>query len=141
VDCRHRRSYRKSWLARLQAHKLLVVEDDPDVRQSVMATLGSLGYRVLAAAHGSEAIGILHGTQRVDLLFTDIVMPLGVSGVEVAKEARRLRAGIKVLLTSGYAQDVIVAQGANGNFPVFAKPYRQQDLAREVRRLMTSSAG
>ena len=115
---------------------MLVVEDDADVRQSVVTTLASLGYRVLAAADGTEAIGILGDGQRIDLLFTDIVMPLGISGVEVAKEAKRLHANIKVLLTSGYTQDVIAAEGANGNFPLVTKPYRQQELAQEVRRIM-----
>jgi CheY-like chemotaxis protein len=119
---------------------VLVVEDDADVRQSVVAPLASLGYRVLSAADGGEAIGILNETQRIDLLFTDVVMPQGISGVEVAKEAKRLHGDIKVLLTSGYTQDVIRAQGANGNFPLVAKPYRQHELADEVRRIMKSGA-
>jgi CheY-like chemotaxis protein len=115
---------------------VLVVEDDDDVRGSVIATLGGLGYQVLTASNGSEAIGILRTDRRIDLLFTDVVMPLGINGVEVAKEARRLRHGIKVLLTSGYTPEILAQQGANGNFPVFTKPYRQQDLEQEVRRIM-----
>ena len=115
---------------------VLVVEDDDDVRGSVIATLGGLGYQVLTASNGSEAIGILRTDRRIDLLFTDVVMPLGINGVEVAKEAQRLRRGIKILLTSGYTPEILAQQGANGNFPVFTKPYRQQDLAQEVRRIM-----
>jgi signal transduction histidine kinase/CheY-like chemotaxis protein len=115
---------------------VLVVEDDDDVRGSVIATLDGLGYQVLTASNGSEAISILRTDRRIDLLFTDVVMPLGINGVEVAREAQRLRQGIKVLLTSGYTAEILAQQGANGNFPVFTKPYRQQDLAQEVRRIM-----
>jgi CheY-like chemotaxis protein len=120
---------------------VLVVEDDGDVRDSVIATLGGLGYQVLTASNGTEAIAILRTDQHIDLLFSDVVMPRGVSGVEVAKEAQRLRRGIKILLTSGYTPEMLAQQGANGNFPIFTKPYRQQDLAQEVRRIMLSGAG
>ncbi len=116
---------------------ILVVEDDDDVRRTVVATLASLGYRILTAANGIEALNILGGSQRIDLVFADVVMPQGISGVEVAKEAARLRKGTKVLLTSGYAQDVLAAHGASDNFAVFAKPFRQQDLASEVRRILS----
>jgi DNA-binding NtrC family response regulator len=75
------------------------------------------------------------------LLFTDVVMPLGISGVDVAKEAQRLRRGIKILLTSGYTPEILAQQGANGNFPIFTKPYRQQELIEEIRRVLHSRAG
>jgi signal transduction histidine kinase len=115
---------------------VLVVEDDRDVRESVIATLGGLGHHVLAASNGSEAIEILRTERHIDLLFADVVMPRGVSGVEVAKEAQRLRAGIKILLTSGYAPQILAQQGANGNFPIFAKPYRAQELAAEIELIL-----
>jgi signal transduction histidine kinase/CheY-like chemotaxis protein len=115
---------------------VLVVEDDDDVRLTVVANLAALGYHVLAAADGIEALGIIGGSKPIDLVFADVMMPRGISGVEVAKEAVRLRRGIKVLLTSGYAQDVLAAQGAGGQFPVFAKPYRQEQLAGEIRRVL-----
>jgi signal transduction histidine kinase/CheY-like chemotaxis protein len=120
---------------------VLVVEDDDDVRDSVIATLGGLGYQVLTASNGSEAIALLRTDQHIDLLFTDVVMPRGANGVEVAREAQRLRRGIKILLTSGYTPEILAQQGANGNFPVFIKPYRPQDLVQEVRRIMRSGAG
>jgi DNA-binding LytR/AlgR family response regulator len=65
-------------------------------------------------------------------------MPRGISGVEVAKEAMRARPGIKVLLTSGYAQEVLAAHGAHEQFPFFAKPYKQKQLAGEIRRVLAS---
>jgi len=115
---------------------VLVVEDDDDVRRMVATTLAGLGYNVLAASDGAEALGILGGSKPIDLVFADVMMPHGISGVEVAKEALRTRRGIKVLLTSGYAQEVLASQGANGQFPVFAKPYRQRQLAGEIRRVL-----
>src|SRR6185437_2449924 len=100
-------------LAASGGQTILVVEDDADVRQGAVAALGDLGYRVIAAASGTEAIAILGGTQPLDLLFADVVMPQGVSGVEVAREALRVRKGIKILLTSGYAPDVVMSEGAD----------------------------
>ena len=115
---------------------VLVVEDDGDVRASVIAMLGGLGYQVLTASNGPEAIDILRTDRPIDLLFSDVVMPRGLSGVDVAKEAQRLRAGIKILLTSGYTAEALAQQGANSDFPVFSKPYRQQELADEIRRVL-----
>lgn len=115
---------------------ILVVEDEDDVRRMATTTLANLGYTVLAASDGTEALGILGGAKPVDLVFADVMMPHGISGVEVAKEAIRTRRGVKVLLTSGYAQEVLARLGAHGQFPVFSKPYRQQELADEVRRVL-----
>jgi CheY-like chemotaxis protein len=102
----------------------------------VVAMLDGLGYRVLTARNGPEAIDILKTDQPIDLLFSDVIMPRGMSGVDVAKEAQRLRAGIKILLTSGYTAEVLRQQGASGNFPVFSKPYRQHELAAEIERVL-----
>ena len=67
-----------------------------------------------------------------DLLFSDVVMPNGMNGVELAREARRLSKGIKILLTSGYARDVLERHGAVDEFPIIEKPYRLADLARQL---------
>lgn len=115
---------------------VLVVEDDDHVRRTATTALAALGYAVLSASTGAEALALLAGPRRIDLVFADVVMPHGISGVEVAKEALRLRKGIKVLLTSGYAQDVLASQGADGAFRVFAKPYRQHELAGEIHRAL-----
>jgi len=123
-----------------QGQTVLIVEDDHDVRQTTIETFAMLGYSVLAAADGREAVATLAGNQRIDLLFADIVMPHGVSGVEVAKEAARLRKDIKILLTSGYPQEALTAKGADGvRYPVLSKPYRYQDLVREVERISASA--
>jgi CheY-like chemotaxis protein len=73
---------------------------------------------------------------QIDLLFSDVVMPNGMSGVELAREARRLSKGIKVLLTSGYAGDVLERHGAVDEFPIIDKPYRLAELARRLRSIL-----
>ncbi|HWT31964.1 MAG TPA: response regulator, partial [Propylenella sp.] len=113
---------------------VLVVEDNPDVLSVVVAMLDELGYRILVAESGSEALGIVKSDQRIDLVFTDIVMPQGLSGLDVAREARRLRPGLKVLLTSGYRGDVPFAD--DETWPVLAKPFRPAELARAVRNIL-----
>lgn len=114
---------------------ILLVEDDADVRRSVGDLLQTLGYEVLQAADGHEALDCLRRGGRVDLVLTDVVMP-GMSGVELALEARRLRHGLKILLTSGYAREMLARHGDRGEFALIAKPYQQQELAKEVRRAL-----
>jgi signal transduction histidine kinase/ActR/RegA family two-component response regulator len=119
------------------AETVLVVEDDPDVLDVAVATLTDLGYRILLAYNGAEALQILERDEPIDLLFTDIVMPSGISGVQLAREARRLRQDIKVLLTSGYtAQTLAQEYGANKEYQIITKPYRQSELAEQVRRAL-----
>jgi hypothetical protein len=81
---------------------ILVVEDDDAVRQHVTAQLQGLGYQVLEAATGAEAMDVLDQSPAVDLLFTDVVMPGGMGGRDLADAARKLRPSLKVLFTSGY---------------------------------------
>jgi signal transduction histidine kinase/ActR/RegA family two-component response regulator len=122
------------------AETILVVEDDEDVWRLVVDSLEMLGYRTLVARSGPEALNLLAqpGGPGVDLLLTDIVMPGGISGPELANEARRRLPGLKILLTSGYAAgDRRVDAGTNGeDFPMLSKPYRQLDLARKVRAVL-----
>jgi len=115
---------------------VLVVEDDDDVRRGVADMVGTLGYAVVTARSGSEAIEILGGSQRVDLVLSDVVMP-GMSGVELALEAPRLRKGVKILLTSGYPQEVLNAKGANVH-TILPKPYREKELADEICRALSA---
>jgi CheY-like chemotaxis protein len=107
------------------------VEDNPDVREVVVGMLSELGYRVSVASGGAEATEILRGDGRIDLVFSDIVMPHGVTGLDVAREAQRLKPGLPILLTSGYRGDLSFAEGEN--WPVLAKPFSPADLARTVR--------
>jgi PAS domain S-box-containing protein len=115
---------------------VLVVEDRADVRRMVARHLGELGYQVLEAENGAAALAILRSEARIDVLFTDVVMP-GTTGVDLAHEARDLRPGLKVLLTSGFA-DFLQEDGTPAPLPgpLLSKPYRRQDLARALRALI-----
>jgi CheY-like chemotaxis protein len=113
---------------------ILVVEDDPDVRELAVAGLTDLGYAVGTAADADEALRILRGTERVDLLFSDVIMPGGMNGAQLAVEARRIRPGLKVLLTSGYTAEALADQhGLPDDLLVLGKPYRHEDLANKIR--------
>jgi signal transduction histidine kinase/CheY-like chemotaxis protein/HAMP domain-containing protein len=109
--------------------RILVVEDDEQVLEITSAMLIELGYQVLRARNGASAIRMLESATEVDLLLSDVVMPHGMSGVELAREAKRLRDGIKVLLTSGYATDVLARHQARGEFPFISKPFYRAELA------------
>jgi nitrogen-specific signal transduction histidine kinase len=116
---------------------ILLVEDEPLVRKYAVQKLASLGYRVLVASHAAEALDVLGREQEVDLLFTDVVMPGGMSGRQLADEATRRRPGLKVLFTSGYTQDGIVHGGRlDEGVELLAKPYRSSELARRVRAML-----
>jgi nitrogen-specific signal transduction histidine kinase/CheY-like chemotaxis protein len=123
---------RPSGAPRRLAGTVLVAEDDPEVREVARATLQAAGCRVLLAADGPEALAILDTEPGIDLLFSDVVMPNGVSGIELARTARRLRPGLKVLLTSGFITAALERHAADGAFTVLAKPYRHADLMREL---------
>ncbi|MBV9150581.1 MAG: PAS domain S-box protein [Alphaproteobacteria bacterium] len=116
---------------------ILVVEDDGDVRDVSIAILEALGYRTLVAGNGREAIEVLRGPDTIDLLFTDLVMPGGMSGVTLAREAQAIRPGLRVLLTTGYA-------GADApptaEFPIISKPFRSAELGRVIARLLREPA-
>ncbi len=122
---------------------ILVVEDDPLVREYVTAQLQTLGYTTLAAESGTAALVILDETPTVDLLFTDVVMP-GLNGRQLAEEVLKRQPGMKVLFTSGYTENAIVHHGRlDAGVLLLAKPYRKTDLARMVRVALdgTRSAG
>jgi PAS domain S-box-containing protein len=118
------------------AGTVLVVEDDEQVRAISVEMLSSLGYRVHIARDGREALAILESGEAVDLLFTDLVMPGGMSGIELARQACRIKPGLAVLLTTGYAQQ----QNAGPNeFPVIAKPFRLAALSDAVGQLVRTN--
>jgi len=118
------------------SERILVVEDNEDILEVTSAMLTTFGYRVVCARNGAEAIQIFESGQEFELLFSDVVMPNGMSGVELAREARRLNKGIKVLLTSGYAGDVLERHRAVDEFPIIDKPFRLADLARRLRSIL-----
>jgi CheY-like chemotaxis protein len=119
---------------------ILVVEDESDVRKLAVSQLADLGYRVIEAANGVEARKILATDEPIDLLFTDVVMPGGVSGRALADEAKRLRPKLATLFTSGYTENSIVHHGRlDANVQFLAKPYRRQELARKVREAINAA--
>ncbi|MGH6878601.1 MAG: ATP-binding protein [Rhizomicrobium sp.] len=125
---------------------VLVVEDDEQVRKLVVDSLQVLGYQTLVARNGPEALARLAqpGDLRVDLLLTDLVMPGGMSGIELAHEVRRKNPKVKILLTSGYAAgEKSVRQSADApeEFAMLGKPYRHLDLARKVRAVLDTGSG
>ena len=117
---------------------IMVVEDDALVRNFVTAQLQSLGYRTVGAANGPAALNLIEGGQAFDLLFTDVIMPGGMSGRELAEKVLKLRPGIKVLYTSGYTDNAIVHQGRlDPGVLLLTKPYRKSQLANTRGRALT----
>jgi len=116
---------------------ILVIEDDDHVRTISVRHLTELGYRVHATENGAAAIALLEGGEPFDLVFTDVVMPGGKSGYDVADAALVHRPGIKVLLTTGYAgpqNGPVPAKHANA--PLLRKPFRKQELADAIRKAL-----
>jgi PAS domain S-box-containing protein len=120
---------------------ILVVEDDDDVRAINVDSLRELGYRVLEAADGPAALSVLRREARIDLLFTDVVLPGGMTGAQVAAQARGLRPGLRVLFTTGYARNAIVHQGRlDSGAHLLTKPFTHAELANKVRHLLDADA-
>ncbi|MES2444745.1 MAG: PAS domain-containing protein [Pseudomonadota bacterium] len=113
---------------------ILVVEDDDDLRASVERQLAGLGYQVIASASGLAALEVIGSGVRIDLLFTDVIMPGGLNGAALAKAARAAIPALRVLFTSGYTEKVIVQRAdLAGDIQLLSKPYALADLARKVR--------
>jgi signal transduction histidine kinase len=113
---------------------VLVVEDDPDVLNIAVSGLQELGYQVKTATDAREALGVLRSDSAIDVLFSDVVMPGGMNGAQLALEAQRLRADLKVLLTSGYTASALTQEhGLPEQMEVLRKPYRREDLANKLR--------
>jgi PAS domain S-box-containing protein len=119
-------------LPRGNAETILVVEDDAHVRQLAVSMLSSLGYHTLEAENASMALKILDEQPRVTLLFTDIVLPGGIDGVELAREARHRYPGLKVLFTSGYTESAQIDNDLGDGIELLAKPYRKNNLASKL---------
>ena len=117
---------------RTRTARILMVEDDPEVRDTVAAELTNLGYQIMTAEDGHAALGILERDIEIDLLFSDVIMPKGIRGDELARRARRMRPGLRVLLTSGYPAADLEERRSLREFTLLAKPYRIEDLARAI---------
>jgi CheY-like chemotaxis protein len=117
---------------------ILVAEDNADLRLMAVAQLSSLGYHVLEAQNGEEALAILEGQSQVDLLFSDIVMSGKLTGDSLARQARKYRPNLKVLLTTGYAEKASTGGNGDGEH-VLPKPYRKREMALKIRYILDQS--
>lgn len=117
---------------------ILVVEDDPAVLNLCVDMLSDLGYGCEVASDAAEALVRLNGEQHFDVLFSDVVMPGGMNGIELARQAMILRPNLQVLLTSGYLGET--ARHEPHEFPLVDKPYQRADLAGRLAQMMTGKA-
>jgi signal transduction histidine kinase len=118
---------------------ILIVEDDMLVRDYVVTQIERLGYRTLTAGNAAEALDIIDRPDHIDLLFTDVIMPGGMNGRQLATEALQRRPELKVLYTSGYTENAIVHHGRlDAGVQLLPKPYLSADLARGIRMALAT---
>ena len=116
---------------------VLVVEDDPDVRDYTVEMVSDLGYSVLSAVDGASALRLLDSHREIRLLFTDVGLPGGMNGRQLAEHALRRQPRLKVLYTTGYAPNAIVHQGRlDPGVSVVFKPFTYSDLAAKIRAVL-----
>ena len=121
---------------------ILIVDDREDVAELARTILRDFGYTTLTASNAREALEILDSSGRVDLLFTDLIMPGGMNGVLLAREARRRQPRLKVLLATGYAEASLERTDIGGSeFDLLNKPYRRTELVRRVRAILDGPTG
>ena len=121
---------------------ILLAEDDAMVRAYARGQLEELGYRVIEAASGADALELLHVRDDIDLLFTDVVMPGGMSGRQLADAAQAVRPALPILYTSGYTQDAIIHHGRlEPGAMLLSKPYRRAEMAQKVSAALGAAAG
>ena len=116
---------------------VLVVEDDADARSTLAAMVTELGYRVVAAENGASALPILEQERPCDILLSDVIMPGGMNGLDLAKAANKRRPDLKVLFVSGYDRMAIAqATKYDDSLRLLNKPFSLMDLARELSALL-----
>jgi two-component system NtrC family sensor kinase len=118
---------------------VLVVEDEATVLNATADALREAGWRVLTARNGMDALAVLRGDAAVDLLFSDVVMPGGMNGVALTRAARALRPALPVLLTSGYAEGALEADGLG--VTILPKPYEHHDLQLRLAAALAGRSG
>jgi CheY-like chemotaxis protein len=111
-----------------------VVEDEAAVREMAVESLQGLGYTTVACTTASDALDRLRTDERVDLLFSDVVMPGGINGFQLAAEARQMRPSLKILLTSGYTGSFDPVE--LGDLPLLTKPYDRDGLAAQLSTML-----
>jgi CheY-like chemotaxis protein len=116
---------------------ILVVEDNPEVRATAVEILGSLGYRLLEAANGHQALAKFMQHPDIALVFSDVMLPGGLLGTSLATKLCERRPELKVLLTTGFSETAIMHRGlVDGSMAVLSKPYKVEELARRVRAIL-----
>ena len=115
---------------------VLVVEDDPEVKTVAVTMISNLGYRVLDAMSGPAALAVLDRNDEIDVLFTDMVLPDGMNGSELAAAVLSRRPEIKVLFTTGYSDPAMAMADPSATADIIAKPYRRQELAQRLHALL-----
>jgi PAS domain S-box-containing protein len=121
---------------------VLVVEDDPDVRALAVSVVSGLGYRVLEAADGPTALAMVKAHADIDLLFTDMVMPGGMGGNDLARAARAINPRLATVFTSGYTEAAIFRAGeVEPGLELLSKPYRRQSLGKAIRTALDRRQG
>lgn len=116
---------------------ILVVDDETDLTEIARETLGNLGYKVLVAENGAQALAHLQNNSHVALMFSDVVMPGGMNGFQLAEQAHQLKPELKILLTSGFTSKAAISNGQmkfKANF--LTKPYTQLDMAFQIGQLL-----
>jgi signal transduction histidine kinase/CheY-like chemotaxis protein len=123
------------------SESILVVEDDPRVREQASAQLESLGYKIKAAQNAAEALALIDAGAAFDLLFTDVMLSGGMSGRDLAEAIAKRRPSLRALYTSGYSENAIIHHGRlDPGVLLLAKPYRKSDLARMIRIALDGKA-
>ncbi|MGF6768684.1 PAS domain S-box-containing protein [Paraburkholderia sp. GAS199] len=120
--------------AGLSSETLLLVEDEPDLLQAAAEMFRSIGYEVLTASDATQALRLLAGRADIDIVFSDIVLPEGMNGVQFAREVKKLYPSLRIVLTSAYPLATLRREhGEIAEFVFVHKPYRLSDVARAIR--------
>jgi len=120
---------------------VLVVDDEPSVRTLVTEVLGDLGYRTLEAGEGATGLALLQSSVAIDLLITDVGLPGGMNGRQLADGARASRPGLKVLFITGYAENAVLGNGhLDPGMEIMTKPFTLDALALRVQQMVASKA-
>lgn len=127
---------RKHLSASRGGETVLVVEDEPDVRDVAVSFLRSLGYSNRVASDAEQALKLLYEDAAIDLLFSDVVLGSGMNGFDLAREARRQRPDLPILLASGYEHAVLKGDGAEPGLELLRKPYSREEFSAAVRRAL-----